>query len=49
MKIKDQPREPTTPVPSLAKEGNCELSSSDEEGVGGWWGFATFAHFAARR
>ena len=35
MKTKDRPRELTTPVPSLAKEGNCELPSSDEEGVGG--------------
>ena len=32
-------RKATTPDPSLSKEGNFRLPSSDEEGWG-WWDFA---------
>ena len=38
----------TTPGPSLSKEGNLGLPSSDEEGWG-WCDFVTFAYFAPWR
>ena len=34
MKTKDRCRKSTTPYPSLSKEGNSWLPSSDEEGLG---------------
>jgi len=47
MKTKDRKRI-NHRCPSLSKEENAGLPSSDEEGRG-WWGFAALAHFASWR